>query len=79
MTPKESILLVDDFLDPGSGGTLSMKANSLNLHLLAKFGRPFRTIDEWKEVFANSFHTLSIVDTTVAGNGRVIFRLKRTA
>ncbi|KAJ5663863.1 S-adenosyl-L-methionine-dependent methyltransferase [Penicillium longicatenatum] len=47
MMPKKSVLLIDDFLDPGKEGKLPLKANTLNLHLMAAFGRPFRTMDEW--------------------------------
>lgn len=79
MTPHRSILLIDDFLDPAKEGTLPLKANSLNLHLLAAFGRPFRTMDEWTNLFFTASPSLSIIHTSVVGNGRVLFTLLRVA
>ncbi|KAJ5946183.1 S-adenosyl-L-methionine-dependent methyltransferase [Penicillium verhagenii] len=77
MTPNESILLIDDFLDPGKEGTLPLKANTLNLHLIAAFGRPFRTMEEWAQLFLRVSPSLRIISTSAIGNGRVVFKLSR--
>lgn len=77
MAPKESILLIDDFLDPGKEGILSSKANSLNMHLIASFGRPFRSMDEWMELFSQASSKLSIIQTFILDDGRVVFSLEK--
>ncbi|PYH80494.1 S-adenosyl-L-methionine-dependent methyltransferase [Aspergillus uvarum CBS 121591] len=77
MTPSKSVLLVDDFLDPGKNGTLYSKANILNLHLIAAFGRPFRTMEEWEKLFSSCLVPLSIRQVSSLDNGRVVFQLQR--
>jgi hypothetical protein len=79
MTPNKSILLIDDFLDKAKESALPLKANSLNLHLMAAFGRPFRTMHEWTNLFIKASSSLSIIDTLSIGNGRVLFTLMRVA
>jgi sterigmatocystin 8-O-methyltransferase len=77
MTPNKSILLVDDFLDPGKEGKLPLKANTLNLHHIAAFGRPFRTMEEWLSLFSETSCSFLTMSTSVIGNGRVLFALSR--
>jgi hypothetical protein len=79
MMPNKSILLIDDYLDPAKEGTLPLKANTLNLHLMAAFGRPFRTMHEWTNLFFKTSCSLSIINTSSIGNGRVLFTLMRVA
>lgn len=79
MEPNKSILLIDDFLDPAREGKLPLKANTLNLHLIAAFGRPFRTMHEWRDLFFKTSGSLSLTNTSIIGNGRVLFTLMRAA
>ncbi|RHZ67306.1 uncharacterized protein CDV56_103356 [Aspergillus thermomutatus] len=76
MTPHRSILLVDDAIDVGSQGGLSM-ANGMNMHLLACFGTLSRTMGEWHTLIERVPGSLSIVNSWMSDPGRVTFALKR--
>ncbi|KAF4158523.1 hypothetical protein CNMCM8927_003883 [Aspergillus lentulus] len=76
MTPNKSILLIDDAIDVGSQGGLSM-ANAMNMHLLACFGTLSRTMEEWHALVDRVPGGLSIVDSWMSDPGRVTFALKR--
>ncbi|KAF4221908.1 hypothetical protein CNMCM8980_006206 [Aspergillus fumigatiaffinis] len=76
MTPNKSILLIDDAIDVGSQGGLSM-ANAMNMHLLACFGTLSRTMEEWNLLIGRVQSGLSIVNSWMSDPGRVTFALKR--
>ncbi|KAF7116936.1 hypothetical protein CNMCM5793_005566 [Aspergillus hiratsukae] len=76
MSPDKSILLIDDAIDAGSQGGLSM-ANAMNLHLLACFGTLSRTMEEWHSLVERVPGGLSIVNSWMSDPGRVTFALKK--
>ncbi|GFF36827.1 sterigmatocystin 8-O-methyltransferase [Aspergillus udagawae] len=76
MTPNKSILLIDDAIDVGNQGGLSM-ANAMNMHLLACFGALSRTMEEWYALVERVPGGLSIVDSWMSDPGRVTLALKR--
>ncbi|KAE8356123.1 S-adenosyl-L-methionine-dependent methyltransferase [Aspergillus coremiiformis] len=77
MTPKKSILLIDDALD--SGEDYNSLAGALNMHLLACFGTLSRTMEEWEKLFSEISCGLSIVNRWTVNPGRVTFAVKRTS
>jgi sterigmatocystin 8-O-methyltransferase len=76
MTPNKSVLLIDDIMDPGSGGPYSSHANCMNLHMLACFGTLFKTKEQWEELFSSS--KLEIVDRRSDG-WKVSFWLNKSS
>ncbi|KAF3920318.1 hypothetical protein AA313_de0210296 [Arthrobotrys entomopaga] len=74
MTPNHSILLISDYMSPGSEGTISPMINALNIHIISILGRAFWTRKEWEDLFAAVSPSLKLQRLEFS-EGRAVFEL----
>ncbi|KAJ5834252.1 hypothetical protein N7447_000278 [Penicillium robsamsonii] len=80
MTPKKSVLLIDDGIElVNSHQFHSCYGSSMNMHMLAVLGTLFRTREQWEVLFSQIPGRLEVTGSWAVDGGRVIFELRRMA